>query len=258
MAFDTEFGAVDGDTRALRAAMTVAPPPGRLWVIDQTIRQLKQHGIWQKLDVFWMLAAHDAQAARLNWKAPGTFTLTAVNSPTFTADRGYAGNGTTSYLNTGWNPSTNAVQTQQNNSHVMNWTRNVYASGDRTDIGCYTSVGLLNCSRLSLAGKATFQSTSATPPAQFASTTAGMTVGVGRSGPAQEIYENGLSLATDADATSALPNAVAFICALNFSGSAAQHTTRQQAAGSFGAAFSSAEVASYSAIIRNHMNRIGA
>ena len=33
--------------------------------------------------------------------------MTEVNSPTFTADLGYAGNGTTSYLNTGWDPSNN-------------------------------------------------------------------------------------------------------------------------------------------------------
>jgi len=109
MAFDS-FAQVDADTRRLRAAMTVPPPPGRLWAIDQTIRQLKQHGIWQCLDVLWMLAAHDAQAARLNWKAPVSFALTAVNSPTFTRDRGYAGNGTTSYLDTGFILATNSVQ----------------------------------------------------------------------------------------------------------------------------------------------------
>lgn len=104
MAFDT-FAAVDADTRTLRAAMTVPPPPGRLWLIDQMIRQLKQYGIWQKLDVLWVLSAHDSQAARLNWKNPSSYTLTAVNSPTFTADRGYTGNGTTSYVNTGWAPN---------------------------------------------------------------------------------------------------------------------------------------------------------
>lgn len=109
MAFDS-FAAIDADTRRLRAAMTVPPPPGRLWVIDRTIRQLKQHGIWQRLDVLWFPAAHSSQAGRLNWKTPGTFTLTEVNSPTFTVDRGYAGNGTTSYLDTGFILATHSVQ----------------------------------------------------------------------------------------------------------------------------------------------------
>src|SRR5262249_48812132 len=45
-----------------------------------------------------------AQAARLNWVAD-QYNLTAVNSPTFTTDRGYTGNGTTSNLDTGFNPT---------------------------------------------------------------------------------------------------------------------------------------------------------
>ena len=45
--------------------------------------------------------------------APASFALTAVNSPTFTTDRGYAGNGSSSYLNTGWDAGTNGVNVVQ-------------------------------------------------------------------------------------------------------------------------------------------------
>lgn len=90
--------------------MTVRPQGNRAFLISNTIRRLKAADIWTKLDVLWMLAAHDAQAGRLNWKTPASFALTAVNSPTFTTDRGYAGNGTTSYLDTGFILGTHAVQ----------------------------------------------------------------------------------------------------------------------------------------------------
>jgi hypothetical protein len=236
--------------------MTVRPQGNRAFLISDTIRRLKAADIWAKIDVRWTLAAHDAQAARLNWKAPASFALTEVNSPTFTANRGYAGNGSTSYLNTGWNPSTNGVRTQQNNSHVMNWTRDAYTSALLSDIGCYTSIGLLNGSRTGGTIKATFQSHA--NPVQVTSATAGMTVGVGRATNAQELYENGTSVATGSQSTSALPNATAFICALSFSGSPVQHTTRQQAAGGFGASLSTAEVAAYYAIELQYMRAVGA
>jgi hypothetical protein len=103
--------------------MGTEPDDTRKGIIDTLISDLKTAGIWAKLDVLWVLAAHDAQAARLNWKAPASFALTAVNSPTFTTDRGYAGNGSTSYLTTGWDPATNGSQWTQNNAEIAFWSR---------------------------------------------------------------------------------------------------------------------------------------
>jgi hypothetical protein len=73
--------------------------------------------------VLWIPAAHDSQAGRLNWKSPGTFALGEVSSPTFTTDQGYTGNGTSSYLTTGWVPSTNGVNYTLNSSTLIAWTR---------------------------------------------------------------------------------------------------------------------------------------
>jgi hypothetical protein len=106
------------ESRALFAAATVQPTPGRKGYIDKFIRALMASGCWTKIDVMWVLAAHDEQAGRLNWKSPGSFTLTAVNSPTFTTDRGFASNGSTSYLDTGWDWGTDGVQYTQNNAHI--------------------------------------------------------------------------------------------------------------------------------------------
>ena len=52
------------------------------------------------MEGLWVTAAADAQAGRQNW-VQDAYNLTTVKSPTFTADRGYQGNGTTSYLWTG-------------------------------------------------------------------------------------------------------------------------------------------------------------
>ncbi len=57
--------------------------------------------------VLWMLAAHDAQAGRLDWvneHGDGRYDSTVVSAPVFTTDRGYETNGTSSYVSTGFNP----------------------------------------------------------------------------------------------------------------------------------------------------------
>ncbi|MGV8840689.1 MAG: hypothetical protein ACWA6X_10340 [Bauldia sp.] len=117
------YAFANAEAETLVAAMTVAPNGARKALIDTFVGSLKTAGVWAKLDVMWVLAAHDEQAGRLNWVTPGSFTLTAVNTVTFTADRGFAGNGTNSYLDTGWDWATNGAQFTQNNAHHSQYSR---------------------------------------------------------------------------------------------------------------------------------------
>lgn len=90
----------DADAAAYFAAMTVQPDATRKGLINTLIVAGKANGWWLPLDWFVPIAAHDAQAGRLNARAPAK-SLVAVNSPTFTTDRGYSGDGTSSYLGFG-------------------------------------------------------------------------------------------------------------------------------------------------------------
>lgn len=77
--------------------------------------ELKAIGAWDDLDILYVFATNgDSDFAKINWKNPGTFNCTEVNAPTFTVNEGFLGNGTTSYLNTGWDPSNNGVNYTQN------------------------------------------------------------------------------------------------------------------------------------------------
>lgn len=121
-------GTSDTSFDNLIAAMVVPPNNFRKANIAQLIQKLYASGTWAKTDVFWVLAAHDEQAARLNWKSPGTFTLNAINSPAFVADRGFTGNGSSSWLDTGWDRPTNGVQFTQNNAHISIYQRTAAGS----------------------------------------------------------------------------------------------------------------------------------
>lgn len=106
------------ETHALTRAFAVPATETRKKLIDNTIRALMSASVWAKKDVLWVTAAHDSQAAGVNWKSPGSFTLTADNSPTFTANQGYTGNGTNARLLTGYVPSTHGVGYTLNSAHA--------------------------------------------------------------------------------------------------------------------------------------------
>lgn len=82
----------------LVARMDMLPTAGRRSLIENLVYSLMAEGVWNKLDGFYVLAAHSEQAAKLNWIGSGMQTITAVNAPTFQVDRGFTGDGATNYL----------------------------------------------------------------------------------------------------------------------------------------------------------------
>lgn len=106
---------------ALFARFTTPPTTARKALINTLIVTLENAGIWAKLDLFYMMAAADAQAAQRNWLSD-TFNLSEVSSPSFTADQGYASNGTSSYVTTGWDPATNGIFFTQNDASIGVWS----------------------------------------------------------------------------------------------------------------------------------------
>lgn len=93
----------DPDVRALIGRMAAAPDPGRALAIGRLVGALKAADIWPRLHALYLLAAHDAQAAGLNWVAD-SHGMTPVGGPGFTADRGYL-TAHLKYLDTGFAPS---------------------------------------------------------------------------------------------------------------------------------------------------------
>lgn len=133
------YSFTNAEAAAVVAAMSVAPDDTRKGVIDTLVGALKAAGLWTLLDLLFVPAAHDEQAGRLNWKSPGNFTLTAVNSPVFTTDRGFKPNGTTSRLTTTWDAATNGVNFTQDSAHLGCYSLDDGVSADSSDWGAGTS-----------------------------------------------------------------------------------------------------------------------
>ena len=99
-----------------------APSAAQQELQNTLITDLKTAGVWDKLDLFYIFATDgDSDFATLNWKAPSNFQATKVNSPTFTTDSGFSGDGSTAYLDTNFVIATDVSNYSQNNASTFTY-----------------------------------------------------------------------------------------------------------------------------------------
>ena len=107
-----------------------APSAAQQTLQNTLVTDLKTAGVWDKLDVFYVFATDgDSDYATLNWKAPSSHQVTKVNSPTFTTNIGYRGNGTSAYLDTNYTPTTDAVNYQLNSASMFMYRSELPTTG---------------------------------------------------------------------------------------------------------------------------------
>ena len=88
------------------------------------LSSLKTSGVWTKLDTFANFATDGStQFALIDWKRLTQYT--AILSPTFTTNEGFTGNGTSSYINTNFNPTVGTNKYLLNNASRYIYTLNV-------------------------------------------------------------------------------------------------------------------------------------
>lgn len=157
------------------------------------------------------------QSDSLRYLNAPTLTATAVNSPTFTATEGFTGDGSTAYIDTGYNPATDGSQYTQNSASMGVWVRGKGASGShvfgvQTNLSTVAQVRLQSNASDGIAGSVNDSAAIGTAAGVYA---AGL-LGVNRSGAtAEQIYKNGLSVATDTDSSKALPEDTVALLAYN-------------------------------------------
>lgn len=229
------------------------PTDARKVVINSLIRELKSAGVWSSLDLFYVLAAADSTTARINWVAPSTYLLSAVNSPTFTTDRGYAGNGTTARLDTGWTPSSNAVNFTQNSASMWVWcnTDGQTAGADVGNVSVAPTAYLYTRSNSDLAVTRLNDSSTMTASS---SSSIGFFGTQRRASNDRRLWRNGAQIGTTSgSASTGLPTQSLWICGAN----SGWFTTKQYAFFAAGAALSGKEKALHDAV-HGYLTAVGA
>lgn len=88
---------------------------------NQIIVSEKDTGLWQARDIFYLPSNNGSpEFGILNWKNPNLLPLVRVSSPTFTINRGFKGDGASSFLRTNYTPD-GTMNYKLNDAHRSAW-----------------------------------------------------------------------------------------------------------------------------------------
>lgn len=242
---------------ALFARFTTPPTLLRKTQINTLIGSLISAGVWGKLDGLYLMAAADSQAARLNW-VQNAYNLIPVNSPAFTADRGYAGDGSTSYLNTNFVPATAGGHYAQDSAHLLVVDRTARAANNFAQLGCIDAVS--SHIRTRLTGDFFLGNVNEATNAVITNTNSdGRFITNRVDASTVRLYRNGSLLGTASVASNGLNTHSFFICGVSSaSGTLFLPSSDQLSCAGFGASLSPSEAAAYDAALSTYLSAVGA
>jgi hypothetical protein len=218
--------APQAETLAWFDQLPLPKPSGTFFVrIDFLIRNLKQFGIWNNLDRFWIFATEQQSHAKVSLVNPNGISsawptnISEVNSPKWGRNLGYTFNGSSNYLNSNYNPSSQGVNYKLNNASLGFYSYSNGSGNSNTQtIGSYDGTNLIVLF---------YESTAAL----FLNSTSGASVSVSNyqsilsgsrtSSSTANIYQRGSLTTSGSENSSAIPNLNLFIGARNNSGTAA-------------------------------------
>lgn len=87
--------------------------------IQDLVSGLTSDGVFAKLDRLWVFAQATEALALVDLIVSAS--ATAVNSPTFTANRGYTGNGSTQYIDSNVTDTTTGLQYARDSACIFGW-----------------------------------------------------------------------------------------------------------------------------------------
>jgi hypothetical protein len=243
--------AFEGETEALVARFSNAPTGDRKLLINTTMKSLKRETILQSFDCLWFIAGSDAQSSHQNWIAD-KHNLTPVGSPTFTPDRGYAGNGSSSYLRTNYTPSTDGVNYKLNDASGWVWSRT--STAEDTPLMGNTTNPRFSITPRAVSNNGLFRINDANSLTTANSDGSGL-FGVSRSGATtKKAWRNGSQLGTTStEVSTALPAQELYLCGVN----TPNYATKQVAFAAFGASLNGLESKLY-AIVSAYLTEVGA
>jgi len=221
------------------------------------IDSLTLNGVWAQIDEMWIYANNTQANSLLGVK--GYKNSAAVNTPTFTSYRGFAGNGSTSYINTNYNPSSDKVSLTANSMSIGAYSRtntqsnkaimgNLGASPNRyMYIYPWTNTGFF------------LYPMNQTSDNSVASTTSLGFYAANRSDASSiQAYRNGTQAGTASVAASTINNVALYVCAINQNGTAAEFSTRQIAFAYVGASLTAQQQLNLYNCLQRLMTKIGA
>jgi len=222
------------ETKAYLQQLTILPSIQYIIAVNTLIRQLKIDGNWALLDRFWVFATEQQQNARVSLVNPTSTNITEVNTPTWTKNSGYTGNGTSSYLNTNFNAFSQGINYTLNNSCFgiyatsvvnSNGANGSYIASASTAIALYLNESNITYS-YSNCDTDIFVATPSPSPGLYSQQRTSST--------ANALFFNGNSIVSGSAAVTVIPNVPNYLFAFNQSGVAGSYCANSYGLSFFG------------------------
>ena len=115
-------------------AVVSSPAQQTIYAVDVFFKQLRNDGNLG-LDYFYLFAQDKQANAVYNLMNPTLYTITEAGTPTWTANQGYTGNGTSMYLKTNYIESVNGVNVTSTSECLGVYTRQTVATAGKYVLG---------------------------------------------------------------------------------------------------------------------------
>ena len=129
-------GSVDALTTAWLAALSITPAQQTIYSVDAFFKQLRADGNLA-IDCMYLFAQDNQTNANKSLFNTSTFTCAPTGSPVWTANNGYQCNGSSSYIKTGFTPSTSGTNYVTNSAMIGYYARNSIAAAASVDMAAY-------------------------------------------------------------------------------------------------------------------------
>lgn len=245
----------DVDFTTWLTGLSAEPTSARKTLNNNLIADLRTDGIWTKLDSFIILAAETSEHSLKNWK-PNTQTVVAIGSPTFTVDRGYTTNGSSSYLRTRSAPAYLKNYSQNDASFGLYVNTDVNESTNAVDFGSGSVFSLLFV-RWSNNSYFSINDGGSTPNIANTNAIGFYTVDRQASG-SYKTYKNGSNTSTQSISSTGVSVYDFYIGARNLNGTADRFAAKRYAFAYLGKGLSASEHSTLYSRISTYLTAIGA
>jgi hypothetical protein len=219
---------LDTLTTAWLAALGTVPTQQTIYSVDAFFKQLRADGNLA-IDILYLMCQDNQANGRVSLFNPTLYTLTEIGTPTWTANQGYTGNGSSMYLKTNFIDSTNGVNVTQNSNFIGVYTRLAVGASGAIDAGASNGTNLNSIgSHYTSIGTIAYKE-NATPCEASSNNTQRLFIAQRTTSTNVTIWENGASLGNFASTAAALVTVQGYIMAENANGTTADYSTNQYA-----------------------------
>ena len=207
-------------------AVATAPAQQTIYAVDVFFKQLRADANLQ-LDYFFLFAQDQQVNAKIDLINPTLYAITEHASPTWAANLGYTGNGSTMYLSVNFKDATNAVNYTTNNGMFGFYGRKVLTAAAIFDMGSYDGTNESNM-RVNYTGGLTYFNVNTNNSQNVASSnTQGLMIAQRTASNLTTMWKNGLSAGTGATASNGMSTVIDNIMCSNQNGTPTSYNTNQ-------------------------------